>query len=103
MSGLGHVITAGKNSWIPKIKEVTKNGLLIYAVTQTIYGRVDPYVYESGRRLQDAGVVYLEDMTAETAFAKLGWVLGHKEWRGTVATAKKMTENISKEFNERLN
>jgi glutamyl-tRNA(Gln) amidotransferase subunit D len=101
-AGLGQVITAGKNNWIPKLREVIKKGMLIYAAPQTIYGRLDPYVYESARRIQETGVVYLGDILCETAFVKLGWVLGHKDWRGTVATRIKMLENISGEFNERL-
>jgi len=102
VSGLGHVITAGRNNWLPKLKEVIKKGLLVYAAPQTIYGRLDPYVYESARRIQEIGVVYLGDILSETAFVKLGWVLGHKDWRGTVATKVKMLENINGEFNERL-
>jgi len=102
MSGLGHVLTEGKNNWIPKIKKVIKNGLLIYATPQTLFGRLDPYVYSPGRKLEEAGVVFLKDILPETAFVKLGWILGHKEWTGTVATKIKMLENINNEYNERL-
>lgn len=102
VSGLGHVISLGKNNWLPKLKEAIGKGLLVYAAPQTIYGRLDGYVYGNGRRLLDTGVVFLNDILPETALVKLGWVLGHKNWRGTVATAKKMTENIAGEFNERL-
>jgi glutamyl-tRNA(Gln) amidotransferase subunit D len=102
MSGLGHVISEGKNNWIPKLKEVINKGMFVYASTQTIYGRLDPYVYSPGRKLQEAGVVFLEDMLSETALVKLGWVLGHKIWRGSVATKRKMLENVNREFNKRL-
>ncbi len=102
MSGLGHVISEGKNNWIPKIKQAIKKGLLIYAAPQTLYGRLDPYVYSPGRKLQEAGVVFLNDILPETALVKLGWVLGHREWTGTVATKIKMLENTAKEFNPRL-
>jgi len=102
VSGLGHVISGGRNNWLPKLKEVIGKGLLVYAAPQTIYGRLDGYVYGNGRKLLDTGVVYLKDILPETALVKLGWVLGHKSWRGSVATAKKMTENIAGEFNERL-
>ena len=50
----------------------------------------------------DAGIVYLEDILPETALVKLGWVLAHREWRGSVATKTKMLENVSGEFNPRL-
>ena len=102
MSGLGHVITNGKNNWIPKLAQAIKGGMFICAAPQTIYGRLHPYVYESARRILDTGVIYLGDILPETAFIKLGWVLDHKEWTGSVITAKKMQENIAKEFNERL-
>ena len=102
MSGLGHVLSQGKNNWIPVLKKAIKKGLLVYAAPQTIYGRLDPYVYSPGRKLQEIGVVFLNDILSETAFVKLGWVLGHKNWRGTVSTKLKMLENINNEFNERL-
>jgi len=102
MSGLGHVLTQGKNNWIPKLKEVIKKGMLVYATSQTLYGRLDPYVYSPGRKLEELGVVFLGDMLSETAFTKLGWILAHKNWRGSVATKQKMLENINHEFNYRL-
>jgi len=102
MTGLGHVCSEGKLNWIPKISEIIKKGMYVFAVPQTIYGRLDPYVYSPGRKLQEIGVVYLEDILPETALVKLGWVLAHKDWRGSVATKTKMLENVSGEFNPRL-
>jgi len=102
MSGLGHVISEGRHNWIPVLKKVIEKGLYVYAVAQTIYGRLDPYVYSPGRKLQEIGVVYLGDILSETGFVKLGYILGHKRWRGTVATRVKMLENLAGEFNERL-
>ena len=102
MSGLGHVLSQGKNNWIPKLRDAIKKGMLVYAVSQTIYGRLDPYVYSPGRKLEEIGVVFLKDMLSETAFTKLGWVLAHKTWRGSIATRQKMLENINHEFNDRL-
>jgi len=52
--------------------------------------------------LQELGVIFLQDILPETALVKLGWVLGHKEWRGTVATKIKMLENVAGEFNDKL-
>ncbi|MDD5193274.1 MAG: Glu-tRNA(Gln) amidotransferase subunit GatD [Candidatus Nanoarchaeia archaeon] len=100
--GIGQVANQGKNNWIPKLKEAIESGMLIYAAPQTLYGRLDPYVYESARRILETGVVYLEDILPETALVKLGWVLGHKEWRGSVATKMKMLENFAGEFNKKL-
>jgi len=102
VSGLGHVISEGSNNWLGKLKEIIKKGMFVYAAPQTIYGRLDAYVYSNGRKLMEAGVVFLNDILPEIALVKLGWVLGHKSWRGSVATKAKMLENINKEFNERL-
>ena len=102
MTGLGHVLTQGKYNWISVLKHAIAKGMIICAAPQTLYGRLDPYVYSPGRKLQGIGVIFLQDMLPETAFVKLGWVLGHKEWRGSVATKLKMLENVNGEFNERL-
>ncbi|MFA5174072.1 MAG: Glu-tRNA(Gln) amidotransferase subunit GatD [Candidatus Pacearchaeota archaeon] len=101
-SGLGHVLTTGKNNWLPKLKQMIDKGMFIYLAPQTVYGRLDAYVYEAGRKILDTGVVYLDDMLCETAFVKLGFVLGHKSWRGSVMTAIKMKDNIANELNLKL-
>lgn len=103
-SGIGHVPSSGsRDSWTKKIKELTQKGITICITSQCIYGRVDPFIYSNGRELLDAGAIFLEDMLSETAFTKLGWVLGHKEWAKNKNTIKeKMLENISGEFNRRL-
>ena len=102
MTGLGHVASGNvKNSWLSKIKKLTKEGFVICVVSQTVYGRLNPKVYSTGRDLEKAGVVYLEDMLSETAFVKLGWILGHRNWKDKVKG--KMLENFSGEFNEILN
>ena len=96
-TGLGHV--PGKTSmtnWIPKIKKAIQNGMIICATPQTIYGRLNPNVYSSGRDLQKTGIIFLDDMLSEVALVKLGWVLGHKKWN----VKEKMLENISNEFNK---
>jgi len=104
VGGLGHVPTRrARKNWVKKIKEVQKKGLIICAVNQTIYGRLDFLVYSNGRELMETGIICLEDMLAETAFVKLGWVLGHKEWaKDKEKIREKMLENISHELNDRL-
>ncbi|MCH8945535.1 MAG: Glu-tRNA(Gln) amidotransferase subunit GatD [Nanoarchaeota archaeon] len=103
MSGLGHVPTGrarkGK-SWIKKLKELQKKGVIICATSQTIYGRVDPFVYSNGREILKTGVIYLEDMLAETAFVKLGWVLAKTTKNHDVK--KLMLTNIAHELNNCL-
>ncbi|HLC86838.1 MAG TPA: Glu-tRNA(Gln) amidotransferase subunit GatD [Candidatus Nanoarchaeia archaeon] len=101
MTGLGHVATSGsRNSWIKKLKEVQAKGIIICAAAQTVYGRLDPYVYSNGREILDTGVIYLEDMLAETAFVKLGYVLAHPEWKNKIK--EKMLENMAGELNNRI-
>ena len=100
-TGLGQVAGSDSlNSWIPKLKKHIRNGLVVCIVSQTIYGRVDPYVYSTAREIMDAGAIYLDDMLAETALVKLGWVLGHYGWKTNVK--EKMLENVSGEINPRL-
>ena len=102
--GIGDAPTKeARNSWVQKLKEVQKKGIVVCAVSQCIYGKVDPLVYSSGREVLSTGVIYLEDMLAETAFVKLGWILGHDEWKKNKKIIRdKMLENISHELNNRL-
>ncbi len=101
MSGLGHVATKeSRNSWTKKLNEVIGKGMIVCGTSQCIYGRVDPYVYSAGRDLEKTGIIFLEDMLAETALIKLSWVLGHDDWNDIVK--EKMLENISSEINDRL-
>ncbi len=104
MSGLGHVpTTRARKSWIKKLKEVQKKGLIICAASQTIYGRLNPLVYSNGRELLKTGIIYLEDMLSETALVKLGWVLGHNKWaKDKKIIREKMLENFSGELNDKL-
>ena len=104
LCGLGHAPTKrSRKGWTRKLKEVQDKGMVICAAAQTIYGRLDPLVYSNGRELLGTGIIYLEDMLAETAFVKLGWVLGHRDWaKNKEEVKKKMLENISREFNDRL-
>lgn len=100
-SGLGHLpVSEAEHNWIPTLRKHIRNGFIVCAAAQTLYGRLDPYVYSNGRELIDAGVIFLEDMLPETALIKLGWVLGHYGWKGKVK--EKMLENFAGELNDRL-
>lgn len=101
-TGLGHVATEeSRNNWLPAIKECIRKGIIICFAAQTIYGRLDPYVYSPGRKLADMGVIFLEDMLPETAYVKLGWVLGHTSYPAKVKGM--MLENYAGEINKRIN
>ncbi|MBI2101789.1 Glu-tRNA(Gln) amidotransferase subunit GatD [Candidatus Woesearchaeota archaeon] len=78
-TALGHVATINpKYSLIKKLKELIDNNVAVVISTQTIYGRVHPYVYTNLRKLSvELNCIFAEDMLPETAYVKLGWVLGH--------------------------
>jgi len=111
LSGLGHLPTKrSRNSWIKKLKDIQKKGVIICAASQTIYGRLNPLVYSNGREIFETGVIYLEDMLSETAFVKLSWILGKRKTPKTKNeigqfrkwVKEKMLENFSHELNDRL-
>jgi len=103
LTGLGHVPSQqAESNWLPTIKRLTDKGLVICGALQTIYGRLNPNVYSAGRDLQKTGLIFLEDMLPETAFAKLGWVLGHPSWIRDGKVQQKMLENFAHELNDRL-
>jgi len=101
VGGLGHLpVSEAGHTWIPALKKHIKSGFIVCAAAQTIYGRLNPLVYSNGRELIDAGVIFLEDMLAETALVKLGFLLGHYGWKKDIK--EKMLENMSGELNERM-
>ena len=74
-TGFGHV----SNDAIKSLERARDEGVAVAIVTQTIFGRVNLNVYSTGRRMLAAGVIPLEDMTAEAAYAKLSWALARAE------------------------
>ena len=53
------------------------NNIPVFITSQTLYGRVDPFVYSNLRKVSiEAKGIYLRDILPETAYIKLGWVLG---------------------------
>lgn len=99
--GLGHVPAIdAKKSWIKKLKEIQEKGIIVCLTAQTINGKLDPLVYSNGRKLLETGVINLQDMLSETAFIKLGWVLG--KTKDKEEAKKLMLTNISGELNDRL-
>ncbi|MEK6841666.1 MAG: Glu-tRNA(Gln) amidotransferase subunit GatD, partial [Nanoarchaeota archaeon] len=101
LSGLGHAPSSrARKGWTKKLKEIQRRGVIVCAAAQTIYGRLDPLVYSNGRELMETGMIFLEDILAETAFVKLGWVLGHTKDKEEVK--KMMLTNYSGEISGRL-
>jgi glutamyl-tRNA(Gln) amidotransferase subunit D len=71
-TGLGHI---SKYSF-EALKDAVEHNVVVAMTSQCIWGRVNMNVYDSGRDLQEVGVIPLEDMLPETALVKLMWVLG---------------------------
>jgi glutamyl-tRNA(Gln) amidotransferase subunit D len=101
-AGLGHVSTNEKQKtvWTPTLKKLIKAGVFVGFTPQTIYGRIDPFVYSAGRKLNEAGVCYLGNMLSETAYTKLGWVLAHS--KNLEETKKLMLTNMAGELIEQI-
>jgi glutamyl-tRNA(Gln) amidotransferase subunit D len=95
-TGLGHVA----HDLIPLLHRATRDGIAVVMTTQTLQGRVNMRVYDTGRDLLKAGVINGEDMLPETAYAKLMWVLGHT--REPAEVQKAMATNIAGEINPRI-
>ncbi|MEI6347891.1 MAG: Glu-tRNA(Gln) amidotransferase subunit GatD [Bacteroidota bacterium] len=71
-TGLGHV----NKPLYPAIKRAQAKGVHMFMAVQTMYGFCHMFVYDTGRDLMASGVVPAENMLPETAYIKLGWVLG---------------------------
>lgn len=79
-TGLGHMpITTSHNeyNWLQHLKDAIGSGMIVGITSQCIFGRVSGTVYRYGRIITNAGAIYCEDMTSETAYVKLGWLLGN--------------------------
>ncbi len=96
--GLGGLPVGGANSWEAVIKKAIREGMIVCGASQTIYGRLNAKVYSGSRELENLGMIFLEDMLAETAFVKLGWVLGHRTWRTPEKIREMMLENVAGEL-----
>jgi len=94
-SALGHV----PQSLLGPLTVASKNGMTIVIATQTVYGRVHPYVYSRLRdQSMDAGMLFLEDTLLEVAFVKLSWVLAHTQ--NKAAAIALMKEKLAGEFSD---
>src|SRR3989441_1236038 len=95
-TGLGHV----SHDLVPILHQAVRDGVAVVMATQTLQGRVNMRVYDTGRDLMKAGVISAEDMTPETAYVKLMWILGHTREPPEVARA--MATNVAGEINPRI-
>jgi glutamyl-tRNA(Gln) amidotransferase subunit D len=94
-TGLGHV----SGHLFDSVKKALKQEVPVFMTSQTIWGRVDMNVYNTGRDLLNLGVTPLEDMIAETAIVKLMWVAAQTKSAGK--TRDMMLQTIAGEITSR--
>lgn len=99
-TALGHVPTNNAKSIIPNIRRATDKGVIVVIASQTLYGRTHAYVYSNLRKLSvDNKCIFAEDIIPETAYMKLGWILGKTTKYEEVKEL--MYKNITGEINKR--
>ncbi len=84
-TGLGHLpneeidgFTAENKKIFAAVKSLIESGTAVVMAPQTIYGRIQLNVYTPQREIQSIGVLgHLSDMTPETTFIKLAWLLSN--------------------------
>ncbi|MBW2999645.1 Glu-tRNA(Gln) amidotransferase subunit GatD [Candidatus Woesearchaeota archaeon] len=101
-TGLGHApiiktdeYTKENEKILNEIKKLCKKTVAVMS-SQTIFGRLQMNVYTPGREIQEAGVLgNYSDMTTETTFIKLAWLLSNYSKK---ETKKLITENLRGEI-----
>ena len=69
---------APQNPWlINALREGTRNGKVIVNISQCMQGKVEMSRYDTGFRLQEAGVISGYDSTVESAVTKLMYLQSH--------------------------
>ncbi len=93
-TGLGH---GGKNMY-ESVKKANESGLYMGMTSQCIDGRVGMNVYESGRDLQELGIIPLSNLIPETALVKAMWALGNS--KDVTEMKNLMQKNIASEYSD---
>jgi glutamyl-tRNA(Gln) amidotransferase subunit D len=100
-TGMGHIPTGALHKeygWLEGVKRAIEKGVVVGMTSQCLYGRVHPDVYRNLRLVSNLGVVFCQDMTPETAYVKLAWLLGN--YKG--GEAKEMlASNLTGEIKDR--
>jgi glutamyl-tRNA(Gln) amidotransferase subunit D len=90
-TGIGHVPEKS-------IDEIKKLKMPKAIVTQSIFGNVNLDIYSTGRKLKPYVIGDKLDLTLETAYIKLAWLLSNHSKQLT----EMFSENLRNEINERL-
>ena len=104
-TGLGHIPNVQTDEYtkeseriLKSVEKLIKQGTIVVMASQTIYGRLQMNVYSALRRIKEIGVLgNNSDMTPETTFIKLAWLLSNykkqeikelitKDLRGEIST-----------------
>ena len=94
-SGLGHV----NSNMVPLLKEASDKGIVVVITSQCLNGRTNLNVYNTGRDMLNAGVITVQDMLPETAYAKLMWALANT--KSTEAAKEVMKTCLAGEMSDR--
>ena len=103
-TGLGHIsirkvddITTENEKIKTKLEELAKK-IPVVMTSQCIYGRIDMNVYSEGRTNLKMGILGNElDMTTETTFIKLAWLLSNN-----LDVKENLSKNLRGEISERI-
>lgn len=94
-TGMGHC----NAMIIDALKRAVDKGANVFMTSQTLWGSANPYSYQTGRMLLEAGVTFLGNMLPETAITKLYWALSQS--KDTSFVRGLMKQNIAHEFIDR--
>jgi len=90
---------ASTQSWFIKgLQEVIKKGVIVLNVTQCSQGRVVQGMYQTSAKLKEIGVIGGNDITFESAIAKLMFLLGAQKSNAEIK--KLLVRNLRGELSE---
>tara|TARA_Y100000034_G_C6889149_1_gene408759 strand:- start:63 stop:1148 length:1086 start_codon:yes stop_codon:yes gene_type:complete len=104
-TGLGHLpinktdkLTLENEKILQELKKLALK-IPVIMTTQTIFGKINLNVYNTGRKLQEIGILGDQlDMLTETAYIKLAWLLSNYK-KGEIP--KLVSRNFRGEFSSR--
>ena len=104
-TGLGHApiekidkFTSENQKILSELKNLARKMPIVMA-SQCTFGRINMNVYTTGRKLQEIGILgNMHDMTTETAFIKLAWLLSNYK---KPEVKNLISENLKGEISDR--